>query len=135
MPGALTPRRRRDRPGAPGDRSGRGHPAEGIVGARWRIDRELLDAAFEEAFEHLTDAERTGEGVRLGALRDRLGDSLMSQLAGVHETVPRAHKVAGSAHVCIKGVESEALLFLLDEAGVCASAASAVSASIAVCTS
>ena len=34
--------------------------------------------------------------------------------------VPRARKVAGSAHVCIDGVENEALLFLLDEAGVCA---------------
>ena len=33
--------------------------------------------------------------------------------------------VAGSAHVCIAGVESEALLYLLDEADVCASAASA----------
>ena len=35
------------------------------------------------------------------------------------------HKVAGSAHVCIDGIENEALLYLLDEAGVCASAASA----------
>jgi cysteine desulfurase len=33
--------------------------------------------------------------------------------------------VAGSAHVCIAGIESEALLFKLDEADVCASAASA----------
>jgi len=33
--------------------------------------------------------------------------------------------VAGSAHVCFDGVENEALLYLLDEAGVCASAASA----------
>ncbi|MFP5488630.1 MAG: aminotransferase class V-fold PLP-dependent enzyme, partial [Acidimicrobiia bacterium] len=44
---------------------------------------------------------------------------------GVHETVPRDRKIAGSAHVCIEGVESEALLYLLDEADVCASAASA----------
>jgi cysteine desulfurase len=41
------------------------------------------------------------------------------------ETVPPEAKVAGAAHVCIPGVESEALLFLLDEADVCASAASA----------
>ena len=41
------------------------------------------------------------------------------------ETVPRDRKVAGSAHVCFDGIESEALLFLLDEADVCASAASA----------
>ncbi|MFP5326633.1 MAG: aminotransferase class V-fold PLP-dependent enzyme, partial [Acidimicrobiia bacterium] len=32
---------------------------------------------------------------------------------------------AGSCHLRFAGVESEALLFLLDEAGVCASAASA----------
>src|SRR5690606_5086102 len=37
-------------------------------------------------------------------------------------------KVTGAAHICVEGVESEALLFLLDEAGVCASAASACAA-------
>ncbi len=73
----------------------------------------------------LTDAERDGEGLRIGALRDRLVKELQSQLDGVTETVPAERKVAGSAHVCIEGVESEALLFLLDEADVCASAASA----------
>ena len=36
--------------------------------------------------------------------------------------------MAGSAHLCIEGIENEALLFLLDEAGVCASAASACAA-------
>jgi cysteine desulfurase len=36
--------------------------------------------------------------------------------------VPR---LPGTLHLCIPGIESEALLFLLDEAGVCASAASA----------
>lgn len=73
----------------------------------------------------LTDLERADEQVRLSALRDRLVDSLIEALPGVHETVPRDQKVAGSAHVCIEGIENEALLFLLDEAGVCASAASA----------
>lgn len=77
----------------------------------------------------LTDQERTIEIQRLSALRDRLVDALIEQLDDVVETIPRSaqgvEKVAGSAHVCIGGVESEALLFLLDEAGVCASAASA----------
>jgi cysteine desulfurase len=72
-----------------------------------------------------TDAERADERVRIGALRDRLVDSVSSAVAGIVETVPREHKVAGSAHVCIEGIESESLLYLLDEAGVCASAASA----------
>jgi cysteine desulfurase len=34
-------------------------------------------------------------------------------------------RLPGCLHLCLPGVESEALLFLLDEAGVCASAASA----------
>lgn len=73
----------------------------------------------------LTDEERSAEIPRITALRDRLTDGLLTRLDGVIETVPRADKVAGSAHVCISGIESESLLFLLDEANVCASAASA----------
>jgi cysteine desulfurase len=43
----------------------------------------------------------------------------------VRRTVPDAVSVPGVAHVCIADVESESLLYLLDEADVCASAASA----------
>jgi cysteine desulfurase len=80
--------------------------------------------AMTEALR-LTDAERDTDAVRIGELRDRLVEGLQAQLAGVVETVSPDRKVAGSAHVCIAGVESEALLYLLDEADVCASAASA----------
>jgi cysteine desulfurase len=77
----------------------------------------------------LTDTERAAEIARLTRLRNRLVDGLIENLDDVVETIPRdaggVSKVAGSAHVCIGAVESEALLFLLDEAGVCASAASA----------
>ena len=73
----------------------------------------------------LTDAERDVEVVRIAALRDRLIQRLQNELGGVTETVPAEAKVAGAAHVCIDGVESESLLYLLDEQGVCASAASA----------
>ena len=72
----------------------------------------------------LTDEQRAAENVRIGALRDRLVDGLTENVPGVRETVPRTAKVAGSAHVMFEGVEGEALLFLLDRAGVCASAAS-----------
>lgn len=73
----------------------------------------------------LTDGERVSENARLSELRNQLVAGLRHRLDGVTETVPVEHKVAGSAHVCIAGIESEALLFLLDEADVCASAASA----------
>ena len=71
-----------------------------------------------------TDTERAAENVRVAELRDSLVDGLRAELDDIHETVDRVHKVAGSAHVCIDGIENEALLYLLDEAGVCASAAS-----------
>lgn len=75
-----------------------------------------------------TDHERPAELPRITALRDRLVAGVCGSLDGVHETVAPHAKVAGSAHLCIEGVENEALLFLLDEAGVCASAASACAA-------
>jgi cysteine desulfurase len=39
--------------------------------------------------------------------------------------VPSSASVPGVAHLCFEGIENEALLFLLDTEGVCASAASA----------
>ena len=72
-----------------------------------------------------TDTERAAENVADRA-RCATGSSTASRPSSTtsHETVHRDRKVAGSAHVCIDGIENEALLYLLDEAGVCASAAS-----------
>ncbi|HWC66862.1 MAG TPA: cysteine desulfurase family protein [Acidimicrobiales bacterium] len=73
----------------------------------------------------ITAEQREATVDRIGELRDRLVDGLAAELDGVVEVVSREARIAGSAHVCFEGVESEALLFLLDRAGVCASAASA----------
>lgn len=62
---------------------------------------------------------------RVGRLRDRLADGLLGAVAGAAETGRREDKVAGICHLCIPGVESEALVFLLDASGVAASAGSA----------
>ncbi len=64
---------------------------------------------------------------RVAALRDRLVDGLVANVEGVTETVGRDRKVAGNAHVLIDGIEAEALLFLLDRSGICASAGSSCS--------
>lgn len=71
-----------------------------------------------------TDVERADVTARVGALRDRLLVGLLA-LDGVESTVPAELSVPGIVHVCVEGVENEALLFLLDTAGVAASAASA----------
>jgi cysteine desulfurase len=73
----------------------------------------------------VTDATRQEEIVRITQLRDRLVDEITQALDGVLETVPREQRVPGVAHVCFSGLENEALLFLLDQADVYASAASA----------
>ncbi|HEX2046286.1 MAG TPA: cysteine desulfurase family protein [Acidimicrobiales bacterium] len=62
---------------------------------------------------------------RVRALRDRLADGLLAAVPGCVETVDRATKIAGNCHVSFEGVESEALLVLLDAAGVYGSAGSA----------
>jgi cysteine desulfurase len=58
------------------------------------------------------------------ALRDRLADGLLATVPGSRESVDRAATVPGILSVLVEDVESEALLVLLDRAGVCASAAS-----------
>ena len=71
-----------------------------------------------------TDAERHHEVARVAALGARLTAALTA-IDGVATTVPPGTAVPGIVHVCIEAVESEALLFLLDQADVCAAAASA----------
>ncbi|HEX2563409.1 MAG TPA: cysteine desulfurase family protein [Acidimicrobiales bacterium] len=71
-------------------------------------------------------AERDATAARVGGLRDRLAEGLLAAIPDAERTGGEgAPRLPGTLHLCIPGVESEALLFLLDEAGVCASAASA----------
>ncbi|MEO6120688.1 MAG: cysteine desulfurase family protein [Acidimicrobiales bacterium] len=72
-----------------------------------------------------TVAQRAAEVARVAVLRDRLADGLLTAVPGAVETGPRAGRVAGNCHLRFPGVESEALLILLDDAGVCAAAGSA----------
>lgn len=89
-------------------------------------------AAFAVAAE-LAESERVAESVRIAALRDRL-------VAGVRARVPEAvllgdpapeGRLPGNAHVLFPGAPSESLLFLLDTAGISASAGSACQAGVA----
>ena len=83
--------------------------------------------AFATALRLATD-ERVATVERVGALRDRLADGLRAAMPGVVETAApdgdRSRLIAGTCHVCIEGIESEALLLLLEDEGICATAAS-----------
>jgi cysteine desulfurase len=93
------------------------------------------DVAGAAAFAAAIEASLAGRDVeveRIGMLRDRLIAGLVDRLgATVRPTVARAGDyvtvAAGIAHVMLAGVEAEALLFLLDAEGLCASAASSCS--------
>lgn len=90
-----------------------------------------------------TVATRAETVARVGALRDRLADGLRAAIPDVVETgLPsasgaaagppdRSGRVAGMCHLCLPGVETEALLFLLEQSAVYASAASSCSSGAA----
>jgi cysteine desulfurase len=76
----------------------------------------------------LTADRRPEDTERIAGLRDRLADGLLAAVPDAVETGitdgDRSGRAAGLAHLCFPGVEAEALLFLLDQAGLAASAAS-----------
>ena len=74
-----------------------------------------------------TVAERPAAVARVARLRDRLTDGLLHGLDGVVESGTRADKTANISHLCFAGIESEALLFLLEKEDIMASAASSCS--------
>jgi cysteine desulfurase len=75
----------------------------------------------------VTDSARPEGVARVGVLRDRLADGLLAGVSGCAETGRRGDNVAGHLHLRFAGVESEALVILLDEAGVAVSAGAACS--------
>lgn len=91
---------------------------------------DVAGASAFAAAATTTVAGRDDEVVRLGALRDRLVAGLREQLGEVVSPTVLdggAPVAAGIAHLILHEVEAEALLFLLDAAGLRASAASSCS--------
>ena len=93
------------------DRRSGTHNVAGIVG---------MAAAMQA-----TVSGRAATVARVAPRRDRLADGLLAAVPDSAETGDRAAKVAGNCHLSFADVESEALLVLLDGAGVAASAGSA----------
>jgi len=117
--GALVLRRGagvRPRIGGGGQERGRRSGTPNVAGA-------VGMAAALEA----TVAGRAVDGARVTALRDRLADGLAARVPGLVESGRRHDRVPGILHLRVDGVESEALVVLLDELGIAASAGAACS--------
>lgn len=67
------------------------------------------------------------EGVRLGALRDRLEAGVLAAVAGSERNGAAAPRVPNTTNLSIEGVEAESVLIGLDLAGIAVSSGSACS--------
>lgn len=104
-------------------------PAPMLVGGGQERDRRAGTqnvagiVGFAAAVQASLD-DQTDRLARIGRLADRLLNGLMSSVDGVQPTVAPELRVPGIVHISIPGVQSEPLLFLLDEHDLSCSAAS-----------
>ena len=80
--------------------------------------------AFGRAAE-LAMASIDEENTRVRALRDRLENTLIKTIPGVHRTGQKEPRLPNTTNLAFEGVEAEAILLLLDQSGICASSGSA----------
>jgi cysteine desulfurase len=69
--------------------------------------------------------EVEAEAVRLGGLRDHLQAAILDSISEVEVNAAGAPRLPGTLSICIKGVEGESLLLMLDSKHIAASSGSA----------
>jgi cysteine desulfurase len=82
-----------------------------------------LGKAAEIAFSALQD-----ENTRVKALRDRFEQELFDIVPSVQVNGHRKHRLPNTSNLAIEGIDSEGMLMLLDQKGICCSAGSACTA-------
>ncbi len=82
-----------------------------------------LGKACEIAGEYLPH-----EGVEVRGLRDKFEAGVLDCIGGVQVNGDREHRLPNTANLAFDGIDSEAVLMLLDQAGICCSAGSACTA-------
>jgi len=88
-----------------------------------------LAASFGAAAKEAI-AELDHEVARLGALKDQMEAAVMEAVPSAIITALGANRAAYNAHFIFPGTQSDAMLFLLDQQGVCVSAGSACQAGV-----
>lgn len=99
-----------------GQESGRRSGTENVAGIVG------MCAALREAQENLE-----GESEHLAILRDRLAEKIQA-IPGARINGSMAHRLPGNLNCTFRGVEGEALVLMLDQAGICVSSGSACAA-------
>lgn len=79
-----------------------------------------IGKAAELARRHLPDYEK-----RVRPLRDNLEEGILSSIADTELNGHKTERLANTTNITFRGIESEALLILLDKEGFCASSGSA----------
>ncbi len=68
------------------------------------------------------------ENSRVKALRDRFEEGLLDSVSSVQVNGHREHRLPNTSNLAIEGLDSEGMLLLLDQRGICCSAGSACTA-------
>jgi cysteine desulfurase len=98
-----------------------GHQERGQRGGTENVPLIVgIGKAAELAIKHLAKYENT-----VKPLRDALEDGILNAIPSTELNGHKAKRLANTTNITFRGIESEALLILLDKEGVCASSGSA----------
>ena len=98
-----------------------GHQERGRRGGTENVPYIIgFGRAAELAVGHLRD-----ENTRVRALRDKLENTILTTIAGVSRNGAREPRLPNTSNLSFHFVESEAVLLMLDQLGICASSGSA----------
>ncbi|MEI7732414.1 MAG: cysteine desulfurase NifS [Verrucomicrobiota bacterium] len=98
-----------------------GHQERGRRGGTENVANII---AFGKAAE-LAMASLEDENTRVRALRDRLEQTILATIPHTYRNGPKEPRLPNTTNIAFDFVEAEAVLMLLDQAGICASSGSA----------
>jgi cysteine desulfurase len=98
-----------------------GHQERGLRGGTESVPLIVgMGKAAQLAHKHLPDYEK-----KVRPLRDKLEDGILNSIPNTELNGHKTQRLANTSNITFRGVESEALLILLDKEGICASSGSA----------
>ena len=98
-----------------------GHQEKGRRGGTENVSSIIgFGRAAEMAIERLSE-----ENTRVRALRDRLEKGILKEIPGTCRNGAKEPRLPNTSNISFESIEAEAILMLLDQAGICASSGSA----------